>query len=114
MKIIPLHSAEPTFLKLSRFEWGISLFFALLVPLFLESILACFGVMTAAPLYVGLLLVAAADGLVVYAKSKEQDFMMTWIANKRIPDSLVGVHPMPFEPFTATLEDSREDAFHYR
>ena len=113
MKIIPLHSAEPTFLKLSRFEWGISLFFALLVPLFIESILACFGVLTSAPLLVGLFVIAAADTVVVYAKSKEQDFLMTLIGNARVPDSVVGIHPMPYEPFTANLsEESRENTLH--
>ena len=101
MKIIPLHSAEPTFLKLSRFEWGVSLFFALLIPLFIQSFLALFGTLTAAPLFIGLGLVAVADALVVYAKGKEQDFMRTWIGNARLPDSVIGVHPMPYEPFTA-------------
>lgn len=100
MKIIPLHSAEPTFLKLNRFEWGVSLFFALLVPLFLQSLLALFGVVTAVPLYVGLSLVALADSGVVYAKSKEQDFLQTWIGNGRIPDFIVGTHRMPHAPFT--------------
>lgn len=100
MKIIPLHSAEPTFLKLSRFEWGVSLFFALLVPLFIQSLLALFGVITALPLYVGLGLVAVADFVVVYAKSKEQDFLQTWLGNARIPDSIVGTHRMPHAPFT--------------
>jgi hypothetical protein len=100
MKIIPLHSAEPTFLRLSRFEWGVSLFFALLIPLFLQSLLALFGIVTAVPLYVGLSLVALADLGVVYAKSKEQDFLQTWIGNVRIPDSLVGTHRMPHAPFT--------------
>jgi hypothetical protein len=100
MKIIPLHSAEPTFLKLSRFEWGVSMFFALLVPLFLQSILACFSIMTSAPVYIGLLAVGAADVLVVYAKSKEQDFLMTLIGNARIPDSVIGMHPVPYGPFT--------------
>ena len=100
MKIIPLHSAEPTFLKLSRFEWGVSLFFALLIPLFIQSFLALFGILTAAPLYIGLGLVALADGLVVYAKGKEQDFMATWIGNARLPDSIVGIHAMPYQPFT--------------
>jgi hypothetical protein len=101
MKIIPLHSAEPTFLKLSRFEWGVSLFFALLIPLFIQSFLALFGILTSAPLLIGLGVVAVADALVVYAKGKEQDFMKTWIANARLPDSLAGIHPMPYEPFTA-------------
>ena len=100
MKIIPLHSAEPTFLKLNRFEWGVSLFFALLVPLFIQSILAFFGVATAVPLYVGLGLVALADFGVVYAKSKEQDFLQTWTLNSRIPNSIVGTHRMPHAPFT--------------
>lgn len=100
MKIIPLHSAEPTFLRLNRFEWGISLFFALLVPLFIQSLLAFFAVVTAVPLYVGLGLVAAADAGIVYAKSKEQDFLQTWLANARIPDSVVGTHRMPHAPFT--------------
>lgn len=100
MKIIPLHSAEPTFLRLSRFEWGASLFFALLVPLFIQSVLACFGILTSTPLLLGLGLVAIADSLVVYAKSKEQDFLMTWIGNARIPDTIVGVHTLPIVPFT--------------
>src|SRR4051812_38431105 len=103
MKIIPLHSAEPTFLKLNRFEWGVSLFFALLVPLFLQSVLVLFGVLTALPLYVGLGLVAIADMGVVYAKSKEQDFLQTWIGNSRIPDSIVGTHRMPHAPFTPRM-----------
>ena len=116
MKIIPLHSAEPTFLKLSRFEWGVSLFFALLVPLFIQSILACFGVMTSLPLIVGLVLVVLFDAVVVYAKSKEQDFLMTWMGNARIPDTLVGLHPMPYEPFTQnpSEEFSSENTFHNR
>lgn len=104
MKIIPLHSAEPTFLRLSRFEWGVSLFFALLIPLFIQSIMACFGIVTAWPLYIGLMLVALADAVVVYAKSKEQDFLMTWIANARLPDSVVGLHPMPYAPFTPPVK----------
>ena len=98
MKIIPLHSAEPTFLKLNRFEWGVSLFFALLVPLFTQSILAFFGVVTALPLYLGLALVALADAAVVYAKSKEQDFLHTWMGNRRISNNLVGTHAMPGAP----------------
>ena len=116
MKIIPLHSAEPTFLKLSRFEWGVSLFFALLIPLFVQSILAFFGVMTALPLYLGLGLVALADAAIVYAKSREQDFLLTWIANARIPDSVVGTHIMPFAPFTPSRnpeESSSENPFHH-
>ena len=104
MKIIPLHSAEPTFLRLSRFEWGVSLFFALLVPLFIQATLACFSILTTAPLYIGMALVGVADSLIVYAKSKEQDFLITWIGNSRIPDSLIGVHPVPFGPLTSIKE----------
>ena len=113
MKIIPLHSAEPTFLRLSRFEWGVSLFFALLVPLFLQSILAVFGVKTAIPLALSACLVAAADVAVVYAKGKEQDFLMTFIHNARIPDCLIGTHKMPYMPFTnkSQKEVQNDDSF---
>lgn len=117
MKIIPLHSAEPTFLKLNRFEWGVSLFFALLVPLFLQSILAIFGVVTALPLMVGLGLVALVDAVLIHAKSKEQDFLVTWYYNRAIPDSLVGTHLMPFQPFTRPInmeESTRENPFYHR
>ena len=115
MKIIPLHSAEPTFLKLNRFEWGVSLLFALLVPLFLQSILALFGILTALPLYLGVGLVALVDGVVIHAKSKEQDFLQTWYLNRKIPDSLVGTHFLPFQPFTTPMEESvHENPFHHR
>jgi hypothetical protein len=108
MKIIPLHSAEPTFLRLSRFEWGVSLFFALLVPLFIQATLALFSILTSAPLYIGIALVGFADAIIVYAKSKEQDFLITWIGNARIPDSLVCVHPVPYGPILP-LRDSKEE-----
>lgn len=104
MKIIPLHSAEPTFLRLSRFEWGVSLFFALLVPLFIQAALALFSILTSAPLYIGMAVVGVADFLVVYAKSKEQDFLITWMGNARIPDSIVGVHPLPYGPILPIRE----------
>jgi hypothetical protein len=107
MKIIPLHSAEPTFLRLSRFEWGVSLFFALLVPLFIQATLACFSILTSVPLYIGMALVGVADSLIVFAKSKEQDFLITWMGNARIPDSIVGVHPVPYSSMIQ-IKDSTE------
>ena len=107
MKIIPLHSAEPTFLRLSRFEWGVSLFFALLVPLFIQAALALFSILTSAPLYVGMAVIGVADFLVVFAKSEEQDFLITWMGNARIPDSLVGVHPLPYGPILP-IRDPKE------
>ncbi len=113
MKIIPLHSAEPTFLKLNRFEWGVSLFFALLIPLFLQSVLAIFGIITAWPLYIGLCLVASVDVVIIHAKSREQDFLVTWYYNRAIPDSIVGKHQMPFhisQPFTRS--SNRENIHH--
>jgi hypothetical protein len=52
--------------------------------------------------------VALADFGVVYAKSKEQDFLQTWTLNSRIPNSIVGTHRMPHAPFTnhSTQEES--------
>ncbi len=108
MKIIPLHSAEPTFLRLSRFEWGVSLFFALLVPLFIQAALALFSILTSIPIYVGIALVGILDTLIIYAKSKEQDFLITWIGNARIPDSLIGAHPVPYGP-VLPIKDSKEE-----
>ena len=108
MKIIPLHSAEPTFLRLSRFEWGVSLFFALLVPMFIQATLACFSILTSVPLCIGMIVVSVADSLIVYAKSKEQDFLTTWIGNSRIPDSIIGVHPVPYGPILP-IKDPKEE-----
>jgi hypothetical protein len=54
---------------------------------------------------------------IVVAKSKEQDFLLTWIANSRIPDSVVGTHRMPYAPFTPPSipeEGSLENPFHHR
>lgn len=93
MKIIPLHSAEPTFLKLSKIEWGISALFALLIPLFMQSILALLGYFTSLPLLLSVLLVVGVDMLIVYAKSKEQDFFSTVLSNHKIPGVVRGIFP---------------------
>ncbi len=93
MKIIPLHSAEPTFLKLSKIEWGISGMFALIIPLFIQSVLALMGYITSIPLLISVLLVIGVDVLIVYAKSKEQDFFFTLLNNQKIPSVLRGVFP---------------------
>lgn len=93
MKIIPLHSAEPTFLKLTKIEWGISALFALLIPLFLQSICALMGIFTSIPILVSAVLVLGVDIMLVYAKSKEQDFFMTLLNNRKIPNVVRGTFP---------------------
>lgn len=93
MKIIPLHAAEPTFLKLSKIEWGISALFALLVPLFFQSVLALLGVSTSLPLILGIVLVISVDVVIVIAKQKEQNFFFTYFHNMKIPSIVQGNYP---------------------
>ncbi len=96
MKIIPLHSAEPTILKLTKFEWGISALFALLIPLFIQSLLVLVGYQTRLPILIALVLVGAVDTLLIIAKSKEQDFFRTYLHNLRIPNAVRGLFPTLF------------------
>jgi len=96
MKIIPLHSAEPTTLKLTKFEWGISALFALLIPLFFQSLLVLAGYQTRLPIFIALVVVGIVDTLLIIAKSKEQDFFRTLIHNFRIPNVVRGLFPTLF------------------
>ena len=96
MKIIPLHSAEPTFLKLTKFEWGISALFALIIPLFIQSVLVLMGYETHLPILIALAIVGILDTLMIVAKSKEQDFFRTYFHNLRIPNAVRGLFPTLF------------------
>ena len=92
MQITPLHSPEPTFLRLTKFEWAIFFLVGVFIPLFLQSLLALFGVNTRLPILIcGL--TALTFAVVLYmCKEREQDFLMTFFVNRIIPDVLEGTY----------------------
>lgn len=92
MKITPLHTPEPTFLKLTKFEWVVTALGGILIPLFLQTMLRIVGIPTHLPILISLPL-ALAFVLVMYlSKDKEQDFLMTYFGNRLIPNTLEGAY----------------------
>lgn len=92
MQITPLHSPEPTFLRLTKFEWAVFFLVGMFIPLFLQSLLALFSINTHFPILIcGLS--ALAFAMVLYiCKDKEQDFLMTFFINQLIPDVMEGAY----------------------
>ena len=92
MRITPLHSNEPTFLRLTKFEWVVAILGGVLIPLFIQSLLRFLGIHTHLPIAV------ASTGALVFVlflyfgKNKEQDFLITILSNRTIPDSLEGIY----------------------
>lgn len=97
MKITPLIAHEPTFLKLTKFEWIVAVQVGVFIPLFFQSVLGLFGIDTYLPFifcFTGTL------GFLVFlylGKGKEQDYLTTLLNNMLVPDAIEGhfAHVIP-------------------
>lgn len=92
MKITPLHTPDPTFLKLTKFEWVLTIYGGVLLPLFFQAVLRIVGLPTHLPILVCLPLAFAFVLIMYLCKDKEQDFLMTYVGNRLISNTLEGAY----------------------
>lgn len=92
MKITPLHTPEPTFLKLTKFEWVVAILGGFLIPLFIQSLFRLMGHPTHVPILLAAPLALAFVVVLFVSKDKEQDYLMTYFNNRLIPNTIEGAY----------------------
>lgn len=88
MKVTPLIAHEPTFLKLTKFEWLVAITVGVFVPLFVQSILRILGLNTILPFLICFAVTLFFLVFLYIGKGKEQDFLATSLTNLLIPDAI--------------------------
>ena len=106
MRITPFYNSRRTVCKLTVEEWLFNLLLGVMLPTFINTMLALFDKSSGKIFFLFLPIVLAADFLIIYVKSREDNYFQVWFANRRIKDKLEGSYEN-LTPVT-TLKDSNE------
>lgn len=90
MKVTPLIAHEPTFLKLTKFEWLVAVTVGVFIPLFVQSVLRLLGYTTILPFAICFASTICFLFFLYLGKGKEQDYLATSLTNLLIPESIEG------------------------